>query len=327
MARDIRRLTSGLQSWLDRGDRVTGVRVLSAGHSNETYYVEGIDEILRMPPSKEGLLPPYDMARQHAVMAAVANDAPTVPMPHMKELCTDTEVLGDHFFLMSAVAGEAFEYEVPEWLAKSPVEGADSVCSQWFDAVAALHIMPINNMPAGGRSVPEEIAYWLGVSRDCDAMPELIAVLEELEARSPRSTGPETVVHGDPKHGNCLWRDGKMTAFLDWEMTQIGEPMLDLGYILMFHDQGEASLADAGFDLPGWWSWNRMVEEWEKRVGRTAMDTMRYAVLGQAKVSAIISVGAHLFRTGRITDPRFEGFAKILPAYVKLLQKRAELME
>jgi hypothetical protein len=91
----------------------------------------------------------------------------------------------------------------------------------------------------------------------------------------------------------------------------------------MFHDQGEASLANAGFELPGWWSPDRMVAEWEKGTGRAAVDVARYTVLGQAKVAAIIAVGAHLFNTGRISDPRFGGFAAVLPAYVKLLDERA----
>ena len=91
----------------------------------------------------------------------------------------------------------------------------------------------------------------------------------------------------------------------------------------MFHDQGEHSLADAGFELPGWWRPEKMVAEWEKGTGRSAVDVDRYAVLGQAKVSAIISVGDFLFRTGRIKDPRFEAWGTLLPSFVGLLEKRA----
>ncbi len=323
MARDNERLADGLRRWLPRGNRITGVRTLSAGHSNETYFVEGLNEILRMPPSEEGLLPPYDMARQHAVMSAVATHAPGIPMPPMLELCTDPDVLGDEFYLMGALPGEAFEYSIPDWLAADPVDGAESVCRQWFDAFTSLNNMPVEHMLPGERTVQEEVDYWLDVSRECEAVPELIGILEDLSARPPRATGPATPVHGDTKHGNCLWHEGKLTALLDWEMARISEPMLDLGYILMFHDQGPASLGDAGYELPGWWSADRMVAEWEARTGRTAVDIARYTVLGQAKVAAIISVGAHLFRTGRIRDPRFEGFAKLLPAYMDLLQRRA----
>lgn len=323
MARDTARIRDGLRRWLPRGAGITGITTLSAGHSNETYLVDGIDEVLRMPPSEEGLLPPYDMARQHAILTAVSTAAPGVPLPPVLELCEDPDVIGDPFFLMGRIDGDAFEYSVPDWLAADPRAGADSVCRQWFDALAALHGMPADAMPPGKRTVEEEARHWLEVAQGADADPRLIAVLEDLVANPPRTSGVPTPVHGDPKHGNCLWHGGRLTGLLDWEMAQVSEPLLDLGYILMFHDQGEASLADAGFDLPGWWSPERMVAEWEARTGRTAVDVRRYAMLGQAKVSAIISVGAHLFNTGRIKDPRFGGFAGVLPAYVTLLDKRA----
>lgn len=323
MARDTDKLADGLRRYLPRGSGITGVKTLSAGHSNETYLVEGLGEILRMPPSEEGLLPPYDMGRQHAVLSAVTAGAPAVPLPPVLELCTDPSVLGDEFFLMGQIPGEAFEYTIPDWLAASPQAGADSVCRQWFDAIIALHNMPVSAMPPGERTVQEEAQHWLDVARGADSMPALVRVLEDLAGRPPRSSGAATPVHGDPKHGNCLWHDGRLTGVLDWEMAQISEPLLDLGYILMFHDQGDAALANAGFDLPGWWSPERMVAEWEKGTGRTAVDVARYTVLGQAKVAAIISVGAFLFNSGRIADPRFQAFGAVLPAYVDLLDRRA----
>ncbi len=323
MARDTNQLAQGLRDWLPRGAGVTGVKTLSAGHSNETYLVEGLNEILRMPPSEEGLLPPYDMARQHDVLSAVAKSAPAVPLPPVLELCTDPAVLGDEFFLMGCIPGEAFEYAVPDWLAANPVDGAESVCRQWFDALLALQTMPVAAMPPGTRTVQEEAQHWLDVARGADSMPVLVTILEDLVKRPPRPSGPMTPVHGDPKHGNCLWHETRLTGLLDWEMSRISEPLLDLGYILMFQNQGEASLGDAGYALPGWWSAERMIAEWEQGTGRTAIDVARYTVLGQAKVAAIISVGAFLFNTGRIADPRFAAFAALLPSYVGLLERRA----
>lgn len=322
IGRDTRRLAEGLRSFLDRGDRITGVKTLSAGHSNETYLVEGVHEILRMPPSAEGLLPPYDMARQHAVLSAVKANAPAVPLPAMKELCTDPTVLGDEFFLMECVPGEAFEYATPDWV---KAEGAaDSVCRQWFDAVIGLHMMDPAAMPAGGRTVREEAQHWLDVARGAEADASLLAILEDLVARPPRESGAPAPVHGDPKHGNCLWYENRLTALLDWEMAQVSEPLLDLGYILVFHDQGEASLADAGFEQPGWWSPQRMIAEWERGTGRKAVDVGRYVVLGQAKIAAIIALGAFLFSSGKTDDKRFEAFGTVLPAYLALLRKRAD---
>jgi aminoglycoside phosphotransferase (APT) family kinase protein len=153
MARDTAALASGLQRFLDRGGRITGVKTLSAGHSNETYLVEGLDEILRMPPSEEGLLPPYDMARQHAILSAVKKHAPTVPLPRLRELCTDRSVLGDEFFLMERMPGEAFEYQTPDWVKSDPIGVPERLCRQWFEAIVGLHRMDPAKMPPGGRTV------------------------------------------------------------------------------------------------------------------------------------------------------------------------------
>jgi len=183
--------------------------------------------------------------------------------------------------------------------------------------------MPVEHMPPGGRTVEQEARHWLDVARGAEATMDLIGVLEDLVRRPLRTSGAATPVHGDPKHGNCLWHEGRLTALLDWEMAQVSEPLLDLGYVLMFHDQGEASLANAGFELPGWWSAQRMVEEWERGTGRTAVDVARYAVLGQAKVAAIIALGAYLFTSGQVADARFEAFGAVLPAYTRLLVQRA----
>ena len=62
MSRDLTRMRGGLRDFLGVGSALTSITALSTGHSNETYKLEGINRILRMPPSKEGLLPPYDMA-------------------------------------------------------------------------------------------------------------------------------------------------------------------------------------------------------------------------------------------------------------------------
>jgi aminoglycoside phosphotransferase (APT) family kinase protein len=325
IGRDTRQLADGLRRFLpERGDRITGVKTLSAGHSNETYLVEGLQEILRMPPSEEGLLPPYDMARQHAILSAVRANAPSVPLPGMLELSTDPSFLGDEFFLMECIPGEAFEYAAPDWVKADPVAVPDSICRQWFDAITALHAMPVDKMPPGGRTVTEEAQHWLDVARGAESGQVLIDVLEDLVKRPLRTTGDPTPVHGDPKHGNCLWHEGRLTGLLDWEMSQVAEPMLDLGYVLMFHDQGPASLANAGFELPGWWRPEKMVAEWEQGTGRTAVDVARYTVLGQAKVAAIIELGAYLYRSGKTRDERFKVWGSVIPPYLDLLQQRAD---
>lgn len=325
MARDLQRMAHGLRRYLDDGARITGIVALSTGHSNETYLVEGLDRILRMPPSEEGLLPPYDMARQHAILDAVGKAPGGPPVPRMYELCTDASVIGDPFFLMQRLDGEAFDHTAPEWMQKANPPVVTSMCAQWVGAIIALHRLPAALMPPGARTVEQEIAHWRAVAQAAEAERPLIDLLEALGKRPPATSGPMTPVHGDPKQGNCLWKGPQLQALLDWEMAGVGEPLTDLGYMFQFYDQGDVAFANAGFELPGWWPRERVIEQWERMTGRRTVDLRLYETLAMCKVAAIIALGYHLSRTGRATDPRFASWGAVVPLYVGLAQARAAM--
>jgi aminoglycoside phosphotransferase (APT) family kinase protein len=325
MARDLEHMARRLREYLPGGAAITSIVALSTGHSNETYLIEGLDRILRMPPSEEGLLPPYDMVRQHAILAAIGRAPGGPPVPQVFDLCTDASVIGDPFFLMQRLVGEAFDYVAPDWLVAGPTAMRGGLCAQWIGAVSAVHMLPIAVMPAGVRSVDDEIRHWYEVAVRAEAEPGLIQLLEELRAHPPQPSGPITPIHGDPKQGNCLWQRDRLQALLDWEMAGLGEPLTDLGYMLQFYDQGEAAFASPGFDLDGWWPRERMVAEWERITGRTARDVRRYEALGMCKVCAIIALGYHLYRSGRATDPRFATWGDVVPVYLELARRRVEM--
>lgn len=325
MARDLKRMTRGLRGYLKDGEKVTGIVALSTGHSNETYLVEGLDRILRMPPSEEGLLPPYDMARQHAILDAVDQAPKGPPVPTMYELCTDADVIGDPFFLMARLDGEAFDHVAPDWMKNAGAATVSSMCAQWVGAITSLHALPAALMPPGSRTVEQEIAHWRDVAVQAETEKSLIDLLEALLAKPPASSGPMTPVHGDPKQGNCLWKGPEMQALLDWEMAGVGEPLTDLGYMFQFYDQGEVSFANAGFELAGWWPRERVIEEWQRVTGRVAKDIRLYETLALCKVSSIIALGFHLSRTGRATDPRFASWGAVVPLYVELARKRSQM--
>lgn len=325
MARDLDRMTRGLRGWLCDGAQITRIVALSTGHSNETYLVEGLDRILRMPPSEEGLLPPYDMAQQHAILDAVGQGASGPPVPRVYELCTDADVIGDAFFLMQRFDGEAFDHVAPDWMKRADPDTVASMCSQWAGAVYALHGLPAALMPPGSRSIEQEIRHWRDVAVQAESEPGLIELLEDLLKHPPAASGPMTPVHGDPKQGNCLWRGPKLQALLDWEMAGVGEPLTDLGYMLQFYDQGEVSFANAGFELAGWWSRARVIDQWQRATGRTARDIRRYEALALCKVTAIIALGFHLSRSGRSTDPRFASWGAVVPLYLDLARRRVAM--
>lgn len=309
MARDLTRLASALRSWLPDGAALAAVVPLSAGHSNETYLLSGLDRILRTPPSEAGLLPPYDMARQFRIMDGMGRAAGGPPVPRMRELCEDPAVIGDAFFTMDRARGEAYEaYEMPAWVKSADASLRSAMCEQWIDAIAAVHALPVALVGDEPRPPAGEADHWRRVAERAEAPAELVDLLARLADGPLPVSGPPAPLHGDAKLGNCLWQDGRLTALLDWEMAGVGEPLVDIGYLLWTFESYRNP------ECPGWWTREQVIARWQQRTGRTVRDLARYEVLGMAKVIAILAAGAHLVKSGRSRDARFAAWGRIIPS-------------
>lgn len=327
MSRDLDLMTTQLRAWLPDGRHLTSIVALSTGHSNETYLLEGCDAVLRMPPSEVGLLPPYDMTAQYALLDRVSQVVGGPPVPRVRALCEDPTVLGDPFFVMDRAPGESFDHpQVPSWLLAATPEVRGEMCRQWLAAVVAVSTIPVQEMVGVPVRLPaEEAAHWAAVAREVDAPEALLVLLDDLVRHPPASSGALTAVHGDTRHANCLWSGGRLTAFVDWELAQVGDPMLDLGNVLAYFPDGLTPAITAGFDLDGWWDRKQVIEAWELGTGRDAVDAARWEGLAMSRLAAILAVGAHLFDTGQATDLRFQTWRDTLPLYLQLIEVRLVL--
>jgi aminoglycoside phosphotransferase (APT) family kinase protein len=314
-------MLSALREYLADGDQITGVRTLSAGHSNETYLLEGLDRILRMPPAGVGLMPSYDMQHQHSVMAAVAGP---VPVPRVYELCLDESVLGRPFFVMERCEGESTDWKAPAWMVDGGPELRDSLSEQWCDAAFAIHLMPPDTLEGPHRTPAEDAAEWFGLISGVGAPKRLLALLDGLAEKPGPTSGSATTIHGDVKFANFMWADGRLTAVLDWEMAGVGEPLTDLGYMLGLWPAYPQEPGQMPYtQLPGWWSRAQIIEAWEQRTGRSAEGVERHEQLGMAKIGAIFALGSHLFATGASTDERLGRWPRALEVWLDTIQARA----
>lgn len=320
-------MTRTLQEWLPNGQDLTSIVALSTGHSNETYLLEGCGLVLRMPPSQVGLLPPYDMAAQYALLDRVSRVASGPQVPRVRALCEDPSVLGDAFFVMDRAPGESFDHpDVPAWLTDAEPSVRAEMCRQWMAAVVAVSTIPVDDMVGVPVRLPQQEAqHWATVAEQVGAPEGLRRLLDDLVRNPPAQSGELTAVHGDSRHANCLWSDGRLTAFVDWELAQIGDPMLDLGNVLAYFPDGLTPAITAGFDLPGWWDRQQVIEAWQQGTGRQAVDAARWEGLAMSRLAAIMAVGAHLFDTGQASDVRFRTWRDTLPLYVQLIEVRMVL--
>lgn len=335
MVRNLRSLASGIENYLGRPGSIRDVVPISVGHSNQTYLLTGLDLVVRLPPEGFGLLPPYDMGRQHDIMAGVRAAAPQLPVPGVFGWSADESFVGAPFFLCERAAGEAFEYAAPAWLTDASPDFRRALCAQWVGAIAALH--NAGPVPGAGPARTPEQVY--GAWRDRTAADvalvggptaelgrTIIGLFDEAEARGLRRSGEPTTVHGDPKIGNTMWADGRLTALLDWEMTYHGEPLADLAYLLQWFpaDPRLNELPLPSYDyfaLPGMFGRSEVIATWERETGRSAAGVEAYELAEAAKICFIVYHGAAAYEAGVIDDERMAAWFQVAQILVDRTHK------
>ena len=290
---------------LAEGDRVTGLRAFSTGHSNETYLIEGLDQILRLPATLNPLLPdahPVPLQAKIYDALSFANGAP--PVPQVVFQSDNNAMLGDPFFVMARVAGEEVnDYNPQLWFAEAAPGVREAMCRTWIEAFADVAgMVPLDAL--GEPVTPEdELCRWQSLALEARC-PELAAQFDRLlSVPSPRS-GQPSPVHGDPKFANLMWDDGKLSAVLDWELAYNGDPLADLGYMLYFFES-EFHPANGACKYLGMLDRNGVIALWSEKTGRPANDVAWHEVAAVAKMAAMIGYGYNLYTSGKSDDARF----------------------
>jgi aminoglycoside phosphotransferase (APT) family kinase protein len=308
MVRDPDLLRERLATHLIQGDRITGVTPLSTGHSNETYLLEGLDLILRLPPGGNPLIPfGHGMRVQYELYAILRGMTAAPPVPAVRYFCADEDVLGAPFFLMERVHGDPFDdYGGTEWMNEAEEGFRASVTQHLIEATGRYNALPPLDLLGTPLDNTAELRRWRGMAAEARD-DELMAAFDELESNAAPPTGPPALVHGDAKFSNVLWRDGTVVAVLDVEMSFNGEPAWDLGYLLMYFPS-EVHGPMPGCGLPGMWDRETVIAAWERITGRSAREIGWYEAAAMAKVTAILTYGAYLAATGGSSDERMLGW-------------------
>jgi aminoglycoside phosphotransferase (APT) family kinase protein len=311
-----------LTEWLagkvgDRDLRITSLTRMSIGQSNDTFQVRavfGTEEreqelqlVLRTTPSGPGLVEPYDMAKQFHVLEALADS--DVPVPRVRWLEEKLSVIGRPFFVMDYLPGTVFEYTVPDYVREGGPTKLRRMSLNFVDAFAALHkweweSSPLAWMDPGPDSAVRELAWWESEIERVKQSPQpaLERLAKWLRESAPPPPRRNSLLHGDCKWGNMMWADEEVAGVLDWEMAQIGDPLIDIGYATMLWDLGGPS------PLPGIISTEEFLGAYEAATGIDTSEITWYQILATFKVVAICLVGSMLFATGKSDSLRYAAF-------------------
>jgi aminoglycoside phosphotransferase (APT) family kinase protein len=310
---------------------------IAGGRSNLTYRVRdaaGATYVLRRPPL-HGVLPSaHDMSREYRVISALAGTP--VPVPATFGLCQDPAVSGAPFYVMAHVDGIVPRDETV--VAASLDEPARAAAAESLvDALVALHAVDpervgLDQLGRHSGYLERQLARWqrqLSQSRT-RPLPALDEVHRRLAANLPAQVGPARIVHGDFRLDNVVLSPaGQVLAVLDWELCTLGDPLADVGLLLVYWaepgDQtlplGAAPTVMAGF--PGRAA---IVEAYAARSGRDLSQLDVYVAFASWKLAVILEgvVARHATGAYGEGDDTWRGFAEVV---VKLADRALELTD
>ena len=190
MSRDIAAMLGALRGVLPGGERITTIAPLTTGFSNDTYRIEGLDLILRLPPSAGAMLDGHGVIAQARIYEALAAVPDGPPVPSIAFVCEDERPLGAPFFAMERVPGEAIhDTDLQPWFVGATDAERRDYNRQWVSAFASL--ARLGPLPYLGDPVtPEDDArMWQAFARAADC-PELVALFDRLLATPAPRSGP-----------------------------------------------------------------------------------------------------------------------------------------
>jgi aminoglycoside phosphotransferase (APT) family kinase protein len=295
------------------------VEQFTGGHSNLTYLLRfgGREFVLRRPPFGPVAPKAHDMAREFRMLEALHPVFPLAPRPYL--LCEDAGVVGSVFYLMERRRGLVVRAEEPPGLDENPRERRRASAAV-VDALAELHAVDVRahgldslGQPAGfvGRQVRGWAERWHRSQTDESA--EMDALVPWLSGRLPPDPERPTLVHGDYKLDNVMLDAGdvgRVVGVFDWEMSAVGDPLVDLGILLGYwvHTAaavGRRDTVSAVTDREGWFTRGEILERYNSRTGRDLSGVGFYEVFAVFKLAVVLQQIFYRYRRGQTDDPRF----------------------
>jgi aminoglycoside phosphotransferase (APT) family kinase protein len=315
------RLEGYLRRHLDRaGLRLGPIDPIPEGHSGFTYFVSAEDSdwkqrmVLRLPPPGARIAGPADVLRQGRIMAALHDQG--LPTPRIMANCEDATVLdGRPFCLMEAVEGMRIETAVSRYPALQIAEAAVRTLKR----IQAVAVRRTGIGDEKATLLTEEMMRWAWLMQR--APEELTATAPSLGAalaqRKPPDPSP-TLVHADYHYGNMLFRPDaqglpEVVAVLDWEISEIGAPLLDLGCLCVVaqrrEDVPDAPNPGGGIDIE--------IEDVVALYGTDPVESRWYLALSCYKYASIFGYNLMLHRRGKRPDPMYENLTEVIVALIE----------
>src|SRR3984893_8446450 len=321
-----------LGRWLDANDAPGSgeepqLEQLKGGSQNTLYLIErgGERMVLRMPGARADAARIDGLLREIRLVRALSG----TDVPHAALIAADDTgaVLGMPFYVMQAIDG---------W---SPMDGGWAAPSapdlaarrgrafQLVEGAAKLGRVDWRTQGLEGFGRPDgfherQVDRWLNFldAYKVRELPGLDEAADWLRNNRPARYHPG-IMHGDYQFANVMFAHGepaRLAAIVDWEMTTVGDPLLDLAWALLGYDGEEPRTGGFYLDMRGMPTRSELLEHYEKVSGLSTENIDYYLVLANWKLGIVLEkTYAAGVRNPEKVDPKIsETFGSMIPALI-----------
>jgi aminoglycoside phosphotransferase (APT) family kinase protein len=262
------------------------------------------------------------MMREYRILDALRDS--DVPHPRAVAGCDDPSVLGACFYLMEHIDGWSPMSMGDSWPEPFHSDLAKRAELAWQLVEGIARLARVDWKAAGleGLGRPDgfherQVDRWLAHLERFSfrEIPGLDTAAEWLRGRKPRNYQPG-IMHGDYQFANVMFEHGdsaQLAAIVDWEMGTVGDPLLDLAWVLMSWPNADENRDGNGYvDYTGMPNRDELAERYSKVSGRGVDELDYYLVLANFKMAIVLEGGYARFVSGGASNPKIEAFGPIV---------------
>jgi aminoglycoside phosphotransferase (APT) family kinase protein len=309
------------------------VELIAGGHSNLTYRVTGADGhplVVRRPPLGHLLASAHDMSREHRIIAALAGTP--VPVAPARGYCADPGVTGAPFYVMDFVEGHVIrDRQTAESVLTE--EARRTAGTSIVDTLAAIHAVDLDAVGLSDLArhegyISRQLKRWYSqwAQSKTRELPAVDEVHDTLASRPPEQ-GPATIVHGDYRLDNTIvGDDGRVAAVLDWEICTLGDPLADVGLLLVYWtgpDDEPGAWTGSATALAGFPNRNDLLARYTEVAGRDLSGIDYYIAFAFWKLACILEGVYARYLAGALGADRDQAAIDGFKSQVELAAGRA----
>ena len=297
----------------------------AGGYSNITYLLTINDDtqwVLRKPPKGANIKSGHDMSREYKILTALKPSYTLVPQPIV--FCSDEEIIGSDFYIMEKVEG---------WILRANILPADnpssndmrSIFNSFIENFVNLHNLDYRSVGLESLGNPDnyierQINGWTKryINAKTDDLKSVEQLYKWLVSHMPY-VSKNSLIHNDYKYDNLILdpSDNSIKAVLDWEMSTLGDPLMDLGSSLAYWVNGDdpdwmIQMKMGATTLPGNPTREEVLHLYADKAKLDPGNGVFYFAYGMLKLAVIAQQIYYRYKSGHTNDARFAHLIKLV---------------